>query len=573
MAPHHMATCVLPRPWQSSVDRTRARLLADGLLGVLDSFPAPSSFQFYKASSRGESAIRLRLGYRKQDDGSVAASWAYIELNHQSITPPVRYRDELPPVDKNKPVSYPRRASSLLRIAKDLLPPFRFLQFDSGENISNMRGMLCSLVLYYAMASGHTDAATSWNNFESSLFQALTYIQDNAEYWLWCDERTNGSMLARTPFIMTHSDNALSKTNGVAKVTKTGGTVSSNQALSPARPGTHLARLQGALKESVDLLGLIPSTPVIIERQDLFTDYFPFRLHIGKHGQSDAYVYLTHDVQKKVKIIAHGDQNQEGLTWTFRDLRGLNLFEPFATVMRQKGNLKYRGLKIRYLVNYYYMIADNEGLIDDPNIAVDPDNVLAPFCATCRIWKKVGSDSDHMDTGDEDKELSEDAEGEESTLHPWFNNSADQAAVLPERPASAKQSLIVRLRIRPKNLAKATKIKRIAPPNAFPAKRLTRSSNIIHISSDDDDTFTMVSLQSELESTSNIDKTPQSKRQAELSNDFGSLRPRSDRKKKKLGFEYSVTDDEEDAEKARDGDDKWGKAPFKANGKGRQFRN
>jgi hypothetical protein len=572
MAPQRMAPRVMPRPWQSSVDRTRARLLADGLLGVLDSFPTPSMFQFYNASCRGESAIRLRLGYRKQDNGSVAASWAYIELNHQNITPPVRYRDELPPVDNNKPVSYPRRASSLLRIAKDLLPPFRFLQFDSGENIPNMRGMLCSLVLYYAMASGHTDAATSWNNFESSLFQALTYINNNSEYWLWCDERTDGSMFARTPVVTTHSDHALSKTNGIAKVTKTGGTVSSNQALSPARLGTHLARLQGALKESAHLLGLIPSTPVIIERQNLFTDYFPFRLHIGKHGQFDAYVYLTHDVQKKVKIIAHGDQNQEGLTWTFQDLRGLNLFEPFATVMRQKGNLKYRGLKIRYLVNYYYMIADNEGLIDDPNIAVDPDNVLAPFCATCRIWKKVGSDSDHMDTGDEDKELSEDAEGEALTLHPWFNNSADQAAVLPERPAPAKQSLIVRLRLRPKNSAKATKIKRIAPPNAFPAKRLTRSSNIIHISSDEDDTFTMVSLQSELESTSNIDKTPQSKREAELSNDFGNQRPRSDRKKKKLGFEYSVTDDEEEQEKARDGDDKWGRASFKANGKGRQFR-
>jgi hypothetical protein len=407
-----MAARALPRPWQSSLDRTRARLAAKGLLHVLDSLPAPSCFEFYEPSSRSGRTIKLHLGYRKQGDDTLATSWAHVQLDRFDIMPPVRFRDKLPTVDDAKPVSYPRRASSLLRMANGLLPPFRFLQFHSGGTTSNVRGMLCALVLYYAMANGLTDVATSWKNFESSLSQALTYIDSSLEYQRWYDQLEDYSTKAPVPpvvnFTTSQSDESNIAPDDVGQFLRNGGTVRSSSI--SARPGTYLARLQEALKENVDLLDLIPSTPITIERQDLFPTYFPFRLRFGKHGKFDVHVYFTHDGRNSTKIMAHGDHDHVR-KWTFEDLSGIQLYEPFAFIMSGGGNLKTRGHKIRYLVNYYLMLADNEGLIDDPKIRIDPENMLTHFCAACRSWKKAAKSSENTSGMYPDEEAPGEAPG------------------------------------------------------------------------------------------------------------------------------------------------------------------
>jgi hypothetical protein len=154
---------------------------------VLDSLPLASSFTFHKATTLKQEAIRLHIGFRKQSDEAQARSWAYILLDPSEIDPPVVFRDEvLPETGSNsQPQVFPRAAISLLRVADELFPPFRFIQVDPDDKTTNVRGMICSLVAYYALTSGLDDCAIKWSRFDSSIVQALQYIESCTQYQQW----------------------------------------------------------------------------------------------------------------------------------------------------------------------------------------------------------------------------------------------------------------------------------------------------------------------------------------------------------------------------------------------------
>jgi hypothetical protein len=105
--------------------------------------------------------IRIHAKLRKLDSIH-AVSWGYILIERNEIVPPVLIRDELPIVNGERTFLQPRAATSLLRRATELEPPFCFLQFEPHDEAINVRGMLCALILYYALISGLTDSATRW---------------------------------------------------------------------------------------------------------------------------------------------------------------------------------------------------------------------------------------------------------------------------------------------------------------------------------------------------------------------------------------------------------------------------
>jgi len=180
----------VPRQWQSLISRIRSTLRAHDLLDVLESLPLASSFTFHEATTLKQKAIRFHIGFRKQSDEAEARAWAYILLGPSEIDPPILFRDEVLPAagSDSRTQVFPRAASSLLRTAGELFPPFCFLQVDPDDKATNVRGMICSVVAYYALASGLTDCAMKWSRFESSLAQALQYIESRAEYQQWLVE-------------------------------------------------------------------------------------------------------------------------------------------------------------------------------------------------------------------------------------------------------------------------------------------------------------------------------------------------------------------------------------------------
>ena len=156
------------------------------------------------------------------------------------------------------------------------------------------------------------------------------------------------------------------------------------------KPGTTLARFKDALGDRFSLLDAIPQIPIAFERQVIFPAYFPFRVHFGTFRGSRVYLYLTLDTKGTIKIIAHGDDGEQR-SWTFFDLREPKLFEPFNFFMHfGDNNLRTRGNKIRYIVYYYFMLAENEGLIDNPQIQWSSSSMLATFCSACRDLEAAG---------------------------------------------------------------------------------------------------------------------------------------------------------------------------------------
>jgi hypothetical protein len=169
-----------------------------------------------------------------------------------------------------------------------------------------------------------------------------------------------------------------------------GGVVRSVGSSVSVQSGTALEKLTKALgDERMKLLDLIPSLPVTIERHNN-DDYWPFRLHIGTYDGSNVYVYRKHGKRRTdSKILSHGSDDNGG-EWQFNDLSEVHLLEPFACLMKINNDLVTRGNKIRYLVYYYLMLAENEGLIDDPKLQVTPSTMIATFVSTCRNLADAG---------------------------------------------------------------------------------------------------------------------------------------------------------------------------------------
>jgi hypothetical protein len=379
----------LPRKLESSLNKVKHSLNELGLVNVLDSFPPATSFAFRETEFQGKNAIKLHLGHRRQLDNTLAESWAYIILEQYDKKPPVMIQDEAPSMieGNEKPRRWPRPASSLLRKARDLFPPFSFLQTNAG---ANPRNKLCALILYYSLVNGLADTATRWGFFEDSLIEALSYIEYREEYQLWRDEQVNDpdKILSETSEAEQDDDSDASQ--------KKGGVVRSTGSSVSVKPGTSLAKLKDVLGyERAQLFDAIPPIPVTIERHDNDA-YWPFRLHLGMHGNTNVYVYLKHGWRTDCKIISHESDN-ETQQWKFSDLSELQLFKPFSCFMQINQNLATRGNKVRYLVYYYFMLAENEGFIDSPQLEVTMSSMITSFCAACKNLEDAGYENDAYD--------------------------------------------------------------------------------------------------------------------------------------------------------------------------------
>lgn len=174
------------------------------------------------------------------------------------------------------------------------------------------------------------------------------------------------------------------------------GTIRSFGSSIEVKPGTLLAKLQTGMGDKFQMLDVIPSTPVTIEHQHVFPNYFPFRLYIGTYRAAYAYVYLTMDRKNTVKIMAH-ESNGGHRSWTFFDLDDLELFEPFAFFMRVS-NRDYRtqGNKVRYMVYYYFMLAENLGLTGSPKLHITVESTVPGFLSACSSLEKAGFRADNI---------------------------------------------------------------------------------------------------------------------------------------------------------------------------------
>ncbi|KAH7087466.1 hypothetical protein FB567DRAFT_346206 [Paraphoma chrysanthemicola] len=388
----------LTRQVQSYLTRLRAKLKYGGLLHVLESFPEVGTFTFFDARILGEPAICFRLGFRPQVDDVLATSWAFVLLASTDNTPPVLFRDEAPSVSRSgaPPQLTPRSAASLLRKAERLEPPFCFLQFDPHDNATNVRGMLCAVVLDYSLLSGLSDHALKWSSFEGSFFQALTYIKESFSFQQW---RDGGVQISKEAMQLdglvfgAGSDSGLHTTGAdLATPAKADSLdVTCIRSLGSAidiQSGTDLAKFKILLGNEFGILDAIPPLPVVIKPQDVFPDYFPYRLHIGTYRDVDAYLYPIQNGNGKITIVAH-DAGGISKAWNLFELNGLELFEPFATLMRPVSlQARTRGNRIRYMVYYYYMLAENAGLSGSPRFSIT-ESMIPTFLSSCRYLKSA----------------------------------------------------------------------------------------------------------------------------------------------------------------------------------------
>ncbi|KAF7672742.1 hypothetical protein GT037_009243 [Alternaria burnsii] len=144
----------------------------------MDEILSHATFEFHQSILSGRWALRVFLGYRNQSDGKTVTVWAYIYDDPTGGEPPIVFRDGVPTNLKGVTTTrlYPRAASSLLRKASQLRPPFCFLQQELDEGAKDGRGMLCAVVSYYGLISGSSDCAMRWPRFDACLMAAFDYI-------------------------------------------------------------------------------------------------------------------------------------------------------------------------------------------------------------------------------------------------------------------------------------------------------------------------------------------------------------------------------------------------------------
>jgi hypothetical protein len=406
---------LLPRQLLRFLSRLKVKLKQSHLLRVLEALPAATTIDFYESNLLDRKAVRTFVGYRTQDDGSMARTWAYVLLNHDVAEPAIVFRDEVSQGDNefvqkdNLIVSHRRSATSLLRRAGKLLPPFRFLQFDSNKETHNVRSMICALILYYALATGITDSATKWAKFESSLLEALRHIESNADYQDWRAEQHEPTKISeatglRLDTAPDDTDSRIEAQNDVINAPMRGGVVRSIGRSMVATPGTGFAQFKDALGTQVHLLDAIPFTPITIERQNSFPEYFSFRLHLGTYRDANVYVYLAPDLRPNLRILAEPGDDNVVPEWTLNDLSDteLQLIKPFDFFMSlHRQDLTARGLRVRYFVYYYFMLAENEGLIDDLELRITAKTILPRFISACKELQAVVFGVDDTDSAED----------------------------------------------------------------------------------------------------------------------------------------------------------------------------
>jgi hypothetical protein len=168
---------VLPLIWQRRVDKLTANIKRRKLSTVVEEVLAPADIEFHQSSLQGGRALKLSLGDRKQSDGVAVHVWAYILLESTESEQFIVFRDEVPTHPNGATVRlYPRSASSLLRKATHLRPPFCLLQQETGKDFKDGRGMICAVIAYYALIAGLSDCAIRWRRFDACVIAALEYI-------------------------------------------------------------------------------------------------------------------------------------------------------------------------------------------------------------------------------------------------------------------------------------------------------------------------------------------------------------------------------------------------------------
>ncbi|KAH7378464.1 hypothetical protein DE146DRAFT_577007, partial [Phaeosphaeria sp. MPI-PUGE-AT-0046c] len=369
-------------PPDRQLSRLREKLRKDHLLEVLDSFAAGEALAYSECGFNKKRAIRICIGKRRQHNGELVTSWAYIALEKGDMEPPVHFRDEEhhPSGRSNMSTLYQRSASSLVRKAQDLIPPFCFMQRNSYEEVSNMRGMLCALVLYYPLVRGLSDAALDWKLFYKSLKQALERIEGQSTYHTWLEEHSE--------YYSKPGEQIPSSTTAGPSCPKGAIVCSRGVPISPPVGGS-LDKFMKVLGKDVSVLEYIPATPVIIERQDVHSALFPYRLLLGRYDGSDVHVYLSVASNGITNTKIMTDSDHQSKHWSYGRLDGLELLEPFAAMKRFYSNSSSRSNKLRFLIAYYFWLAESEGLIDDPAFSFTPETMRVAFCAACRKFREA----------------------------------------------------------------------------------------------------------------------------------------------------------------------------------------
>lgn len=404
--PSELTTIEMPPDPHPKLARFRAKLGRSNLLEVLDSFPPAVGFQYFHTTFKKKPAIKICLGRRRLNNNEFATSWAFLELE-KSDAPTVHFQDEEHQPPGNSSRYHPRGPSSLVRKAQDLLPPFRFMQYDADDEVKNVRGMLLALVLYYALVRGVSEAALEWKYFHNSLTQALEYIEKEAAYHVWRDDVIAEPASSRERTIRTTPSPAAPTTaitrDRSPRTDLHGGVVSSRGSSISPPVGSGLAAFMKVLGKDVPLLDYIPSTSVTIERQALDPDQFSFRLLFGKCDGEDVHVYPNLPGGRVTKIMSHSQQQER--IWSYYKLEGVDLLEPFAWLVRMLPDSNARHDKMRFLVAYYFWLAEAEGLIDTPLFNFAPVSMRASFIALCKIFRRAELSQDDLSNQPGNKSL------------------------------------------------------------------------------------------------------------------------------------------------------------------------
>jgi hypothetical protein len=367
------------------LERLEQLLIDERLHEVLQSLPPPDSWRFQQAPESGSSTIRLFLGYRPKNDGALAQSWACVIADSTELKPPVTFYDQ----EHDRGRTFPRSASSILRKAEALQPPFCFLQYDPVDKTTGVRDMLCALILYGTLITGADTCALQWDKFEESLCKALRYIVSRDAYHQWQHEQN------LTTIRSGGSDQKLTTIrSGGSNQKHTGAVVRPGGGQMTVRPNTSLAKLRDELDEKkLRIIDSLPPIPMTLSPHSLGGNHFPFRMCIGSHSPVKdeivaIHAYFIHDGTKPVTIrfLSHDDKDKV-TAWTVDDLRKATLLDPFKYLNDlQKSSYgtgngsSARAAKIRSLISYYFLLAENEGLIGNPLVTTG-ESFVKRLCA------------------------------------------------------------------------------------------------------------------------------------------------------------------------------------------------
>jgi hypothetical protein len=216
-----------------------------------------------------------------------------------------------------------------------------------------------------------------------------------------------------------------------------------------------LTKFKNIMGDKIKLLDAIPDTPIKFEKQTVYPNYAQFRIYFGSYHGCPVYVYRTIDKKAGFKIIAHKQGGSEENDWTFFTLSGpeLELVSPFNLFMQgEHQDLAASANKIRYLVYYYLMLAENDGIIGNARLVTSLSSMKSSFCAACNNLEKAAQS---VANDDEDSTTS----GVSVERQPSIAASASTAAAarstpIPREPSEdIPGSLVVKLSIDPEVLA------------------------------------------------------------------------------------------------------------------------